>query len=480
MRLRDLARHAPSVLTRLARVVGPRPKRGASFETLLGLLGMKKGGAGRKTGEASRPAVFGKPKSKSAAAARQADKGRTRVAKPPRPKTARKPRPAAPMGAIDALGFILAAGALLAWPREGGSGWERVRRTVREKGLVNAAAAALAAPLHAQIAARDPQAAALAEPGRGRDAAHPLAIPPGGWADILRRTWSEFNQDRIVATAGGVTFFSLLAMFPALAAFVSLYGLFFDVSQAREHLKIISGFVPHDIVAFIGDEMTRIASGGGGKLGVAFAISLLLSLWSANGAVKALFDGLNVAYGERESRGIVKLNLISLGFTFGALLFTLLAIAAVVAAPAVLGFLHLDAGSVWLAELRWPVLLALLGLGLSAVYRYGPSRQHPRWVWITPGGLLAAVLWMAASLLFSWYVANFGHFNKTYGSLGAVVGFMTWLWYSTIIVLFGAELNAEIEHQTAVDTTTGHARPMGARGAKMADTLGPRPAKSGA
>ena len=365
-------------------------------------------------------------------------------------------------GRLDALGFFIAAGLIVAWPRE-----RSVWRTWKEEGWRG-----LMAPPPATVTAGAPHQADVAEPGRGRAASHPAQIPLPGWKDILVRTWKEFNDDRIMATAGGVTFFTLLALFPAMAAFVSLYGLFLDVATAREHLNFLSGFLPRDALNFVGDEMSRIAAGGGGKLSLAFAASLLLSLWSANGAVKALFDGLNVAYGERERRSFVKLNLLALGFTVGAIAFAILAVAAVVAAPVAMRFLHVDAGGWWLAALRWPVLLVLLALLLSAVYRFGPSRQKPRWRWITPGGVLAAVLWLAASLLFSWYVAEFANFNKTYGSLGAVVGFMTWLWYSTIIVLLGAELNAEIEHQTAVDTTTGSPQPMGARGARMADTLG--------
>ena len=201
-------------------------------------------------------------------------------------------------------------------------------------------------------------------------------------------------------------------------------------------------------------------------------MSLVLSLWSGAGAVRALVDGLNVAYEEKETRTFIHVTVLTLGLTVGAILFALLAVAAVVVAPALMTFLRLDAGAGWIAALRWPALVVVLALGLSLVYRYGPSRAQPRWRWITPGGILAAVLWLAASLAFSWYVANFANFNKTYGSLGAVVGFMTWLWYSTIIVLFGAELNAEIEHQTGVDTTAGQSRPLGARGAAMADTVG--------
>ena len=343
-------------------------------------------------------------------------------------------------GALDALGFFIAAGLIIA------HAWgERPHPSVL---------------------------AAAREPERGRDAEHPLEIPPRGWLDILKRTWTNFNSNRIMATAGGVTFFTLLAIFPALAAFVSLYGLFFDRHDIAQQLDLMSGFVPHDTLSLLGDQMTRLATTGSGKLGVAFAVSLLLSLWSGNGAIRSLFDGLNVAYEEKERRSFVRLTLVTLAFTLGAITFALVAIGAVVVLPAVLAFLHLQGGAAAFALLRWPAILLVVALGLSVVYRYGPCRAQPHWRWITPGGILAAVLWLAASLAFSWYVSNFANFNKTYGSLGAVVGFMTWLWYSTIIVLFGAELNAEIEHQTAVDTTTGAPRPLGARGAAMADSVG--------
>jgi membrane protein len=225
---------------------------------------------------------------------------------------------------------------------------------------------------------------------------------------------------------------------------------------------------------FVGDEMERIASAKHGSLGVAFVLSLILSLWSANGAVKALFFGLNVAYDEQERRGLLHLNLISLVFTLGVIVFAVAAVTALVASPSLFAALDLEREGALLAPLRWPALLVMLTLGLSIIYRYGPCRRRPQWSWISIGGAAAAVLWLAASLLFSWYLGNFAHYDRTYGSLGAVIGFMVWLWYTIIIVLLGAELNAELEHQTAIDTTSGPARPMGARGARIADTLGRR------
>jgi membrane protein len=189
--------------------------------------------------------------------------------------------------------------------------------------------------------------------------------------------------------------------------------------------------------------------------------------------MKAVFDALNIVYDEEEKRSFIKLNLWSLSFTLGAILFLLLALAGIVALPVVLNYVGLGSGVEWLIRLgRWPVLLIVIVAGLAVLYRYGPSRDEAEWKWLTPGSIVAAVVWLVGSILFSWYVANFGSYNETYGSLGAVIGFMTWIWLSAVVVLTGAEINAEIEHQTAHDTTVGHRQPIGARGATMADTVG--------
>jgi len=309
------------------------------------------------------------------------------------------------------------------------------------------------------------------EPGRGRSARSPLQIPWRGWRDILWRTWKGFNRDQIPTVAGGMTFFLLLAMFPGLTAFVSLYGLFADVHDVLEQVEALGGVAPRPAVVFLGEQMIRIAQQRTSTLSLAFATSLLLSIWSAGSGMKALFRGLNVAYEERERRGFVVLTATSLAFTLGTILFLLAWVGLVVALPQVLPFFH--PLTPWLHALRWPVLLALTVLVLALVYRYGPSREHARWRWVTWGGAVAALLWLGASALYSWYVANLAHYDRTFGSLGAAVGGLIWLWLSSVVVLFGAELNAEIEHQTAVDSTTGPPLPMGKRGATMADTVGP-------
>ncbi|HEX2562128.1 YihY/virulence factor BrkB family protein [Phenylobacterium sp.] len=326
------------------------------------------------------------------------------------------------------------------------------------------------------ISARAPQpttdAPADSEAERGRRADKPSEIPAKGWKDILWRTVKEYGDDDVASWARSIAFSGILALFPALAAFVAIYGLFADIETARSHLAGLTGVIPADAATFIGDQMVRIAAANDAGLGLTFLIGVLLSLWSANSGMKALFKGLNIAYDEEEKRGFIKLNLVTLAFTLGGILFVALAMGAIVVVPVALEALGLGGGAQALALLRWPILLALVVGGLALLYRYGPSRDEPKWRWVTWGSVAATVMWIVGSLLFSWYLGNFADYNKTYGSLGAVFGFLMWLWLSAVVVLFGGELNAEIEHQTAKDSTEGPAKPMGARGAEMADTVG--------
>src|SRR6266550_3029795 len=310
--------------------------------------------------------------------------------------------------------------------------------------------------------------------GRGRFAEGPSEIPARGWKDIILRVYEGISEDRILANAAGVTYYALLALFPGIAALVSIYGLFADPATIVSHLDAIAGFAPGGAVDVVRDQLTRLAAQGSTTLGVSFVVGLLISLWSANAGIKALFDALNVVYQEKEKRSFIRLNAVTLSFTIATIAFLLIALAGVVALPVILIYLPLPEVSRVLLEIaRWPILLVLVAFGLTLIYRYGPSRTEPRWQWITWGGAFAAITWLAASALFSWYAANFGTFNKTYGSLGAIVGFMMWMWLSIIVVLVGAKLNAEIEHQTVRESTAGQPKPLGRRGAKMADTIGP-------
>jgi membrane protein len=309
--------------------------------------------------------------------------------------------------------------------------------------------------------------------GRGRLATAPSDIPAKGWMDILLRVYAGIGEHRIMALAAGMTYYSILAIFPALAALVAIYGLFSDPGSIARHLDQLAGLVPGGAIDVAREQLTRVASKGSRTLGWTFVIGLAVSLWSANAAMKALFDTLNIVYGEQEKRGLIKLNVISLAFTLAGIAFVLLTLSGVVIVPVVLNYLGRSGFADLLVRFaRWPAMFLILALALACIYRFGPSREAPRWRWITWGSATATILWIAASLVFSWYAANFGTFNKTYGSLGAAIGLMTWLWISAIVILLGAEIDAELEHQTARDTTTGTARPMGQRGARMADTIG--------
>ncbi|MER2248616.1 YihY/virulence factor BrkB family protein [Methylorubrum podarium] len=318
----------------------------------------------------------------------------------------------------------------------------------------------------------DAHRVARTERDRGRSADRPTEVPAAGWMDVLKRTYKDIGENRLTLVSAGVTFFVLLAIFPAIAALVSVYGLVADVSTINQQIDALRGVLPSGGVDIVSEQVKRLTEKGDTALGLTALIGIVLSIWSANGGVKHVFDALNLVYNERERRGFFKLNLVSLAFTAGALLFVVIALAGIVAVPVAIQFVGMSGDAWWLALLRWPALFVVVILMLAVLYRYGPSRDAPRWRWVTPGGSLAAFLWLAGSLLFSWYVSNFGSYDKTYGSLGAAIGFMTWIWLSTTIVLLGAQLNAELEHQTAKDTTVGEEKPLGTRDARMADTVG--------
>jgi membrane protein len=311
------------------------------------------------------------------------------------------------------------------------------------------------------------------EPGRGRRAASPIQIPWNGWKDIFWRTVNQTSEDRLLAIAAGVVFYSLLALFPAVTALVSCYGLFAKPDSINDHLSFLQDVMPSEAYSIVQDQISRVIAKGQAGLSLGFAAGLLLALWSANAGMKALMDALNIVNEEKEKRSFIRLNLVSLAFTVAGIFAVLAAVGAVVVAPLLLspvGLAGVTAEVVRFA--RWPALAAAMLLGLSVLYRYGPSRRAAKWQWISLGAVFATLTWFVGSTALSYYFANFANYNATYGSLGAAIGTMMWMWMSAIVILFGAELNSEIEHQTARDTTVGIEKPLGARGATMADTVG--------
>jgi membrane protein len=330
-----------------------------------------------------------------------------------------------------------------------------------------------APPANRPCPSLDPFSGELSRPGHGRLSRNPLQIPWNGWKDILWRTYVRTGEDRLLDTAAGVVFFGLLAVFPAITALVSCYGLFANPSTIGANLQTLALMLPEGSFQIVQDQIARVLMKGNTALGATFLFGLALAIWSANAGVKAVIDALNVVYEEREKRSFVRLNLVSLAFTTGAIATLLLMISAVVAVPLALDHLGLAPESQSIISLmRWPLLLVILLIALALLYRAGPSRRPARWQWLSVGTLAAALLWIAGSSLLSWYLSNFANYSATYGSLGAAIGLMMWMWMSAIIVLCGAELNSEIEHQTALDSTIGRPKPPGSRGAVMADTLG--------
>lgn len=308
---------------------------------------------------------------------------------------------------------------------------------------------------------------------RGRHAEHPRDIPKAGWFDILRRVWSDFSRYEISVISAGIAFNEFFALFPALAAGISLYGLIADPGQVEHLLGMLSGFLPGDVNQLVSEQLHGLTRASEGTLGVSLLVSLAIALWGATRGVKGLISGLNIVYGEEEKRGFVVYNLTALGLTLGAIVFGLVALTLVAAVPPLLKLLPVGEGMrSLLSALRWPLLALFVLAGLAVIYRMAPSRDQPRWRWVTWGAVAATLLWLAGSGLFSLYAARFGDFNKTYGSMAAVAVTLLWFQLTSFVVLLGALLDAEMEHQTLRDTTTGPERPLGRRGARMADTVG--------
>jgi membrane protein len=315
---------------------------------------------------------------------------------------------------------------------------------------------------------------AVQDAGRGRQAEQPQQIPPKGWKDIALRLKTEVKQDQVPLLAAGVAFYALLALFPAIIAAVSIYGLVADPETVRGQIERLTQLLSPETASILSQQIRQITSSAGGALGLATVLGIATALWSASSGMKALITGVNMAYDEAESRKFLKLRGLALLLTLGAMVLMVVALALIVAFPAVAN--DWPAALRWTASiLRWLLLAALLIGGLAVLYRYAPDRDNPKWGWVSWGSGVATLLWVLASFGFSFYVSSFGNYNKTYGALAGIVILMFWLFLTAFVVLVGAELNTEMELQTARDTTAGRERPLRERDAHAADHVAAAP-----
>ncbi|HEX8860575.1 MAG TPA: YihY/virulence factor BrkB family protein [Actinomycetes bacterium] len=310
--------------------------------------------------------------------------------------------------------------------------------------------------------------------GHGRQAERPQEIPAKGWKDIAKRVKTEVKQDQVPLLSAGVAFYALLSLFPAAIAGVSIYGLVANPETVRSQIDRLTRLLSPETASILGQQIKQVTAGAGGALGLATVLGILVALWSASSGMKALITGVNMTYDETETRKFVKLRGLALLMTLGAMVLMGVALALIVAFPAVAN--DWPTPLQWTASvLRWVLLAVLLSVALAILYRYAPDRDNPKWNWVSWGGAIATVLWIVASLAFSFYVSHFGNYNKTYGALAGVIILLFWLYLTAFVVLVGAELNTEMELQTAKDTTTGPQRPMGEREAHAADHVAAAP-----
>lgn len=310
---------------------------------------------------------------------------------------------------------------------------------------------------------------------RGRYSYWPFQIPLRGWRDVILRTYGAFRDNNTGLIAAGIAFYFFLAIFPAIAVMISVYGLIADPAMISDQINLLANILPAEVIDLLTGQAFKIVSSDDGALSLGLMISLLLTLFASSKGAKALISALNISYKQVETRNLLKLNLLAMGLTFFVVIMALIALGAVAILPAAIQILNLGGISEQLMLARWP-FLAFIGLiVLQTLYRYGPDRKHAKWRWLSLGSVLAALIWLAVSALFSWYVSSFGKYNETYGALGAVAVLMMWLWLSSVALLIGAEFDASLELQTSRDSTIGPDKPIGQRGAYVADTIGDVP-----
>ena len=371
-------------------------------------------------------------------------------------------------------------------PRE--SAVDRIRERVEEKAARRAAAAEAAKAAKAAGSGgggvsdpnRPPADAPTPQELPGIHADKPTAIPWRGWKQILKRAWAENKADNMPIIAGGVAFFGFLSIFPAMIALISIYGLVASPETVARQVEELSAQLPQSAADLIGKQLHDIVSNDSGALTFSLIVSILGALWSVSGGVSNVITAVNIAYDEVEARSFVKLRATSLALTLGAIVFVLLTFSLVAVVPRVIEALPLGVVGTVLAEAaRWLLLLAVFAGSLAVVYRVAPDRDAPRFRWVSLGAVIVTVIWALVSIGFAIYVDRFGSYDKTYGAIAGVIVLMLWLYLTCYLVLLGAEINSEAEHQTAHDTTTGEPEPMGERNATMADTLpeSPEPQK---
>jgi membrane protein len=304
----------------------------------------------------------------------------------------------------------------------------------------------------------------------GRDAMRPYHIPLKGWWQVAERVWTESSRDNLSVVAAGCAFYALFAIFPALSALISLYGLTADPTTVEQQFGMLGLVLPAQAYDIVIEQIRHIAEASSRVLGWSFALSIGLSLWSVMSLTQAMFAALNIAYEEPERRSLVHFYLSAFTFALVAIIGGVVMLLAIVYVPILFAYAGYSEEFEFIVKVaRWPLLALLVLFLLAMLYRYGPCRHSAKWQWVSVGSVFATSVWLLASAGFSFYVANFGHYDKTYGSLGAAIVLLFWLYLSFYIVLLGAEINAELELQTARDTTSGKAKPMGKRGAFVAD-----------
>lgn len=317
---------------------------------------------------------------------------------------------------------------------------------------------------------------------KGREAETPAQIPAPGWKEIALRTWKEGSKDNISLVAAGVAFYGLLAMVPLLGATVLTYGLIASPQTVLHNVQSLTTSMPKDVAKLIGDQLMNVVKTSGSKKGLGLLVAIAVALWGARNAASSIITALNIAYEEEEKRGFVKVTLLSLAITAAGVLLGVvggLAIGVMAQLQNLLPSLG-PVGVVLGKVVTYVVLAGVAAAAAATLYRYGPSRTKAKWTWITPGSVFFAIGWVVLTLGFGFYVSHFGKYNVTYGSLGGVIVFVTWLYLSSFILLYGAEFNSEIEHQTAQDTTAkGGEKPLGTRGAWSADNVAKGPDDDG-